>query len=372
MSGTFGDAARAVARVFDPTINEMREVPKREWARGFKGRRDKKVQQKVVGLAVTGRVSSELSPQYRQLMVRAVQRIQAIKGNGFDALALVAALTNYLDKCKLTVNFCAFRDKDNDYTVWLGQGWFCQPCTYDSYKQAFEIRTGEDYLGRKRDLVPDMMAGEGSNIRAANESTKIVHAEPQRGKMLSGAVSRFSDPRRPDDQGVAFKPLPDNNKLLAARNPHFVGASRPRYAALNYTNNPNGAVPDPLYGLSCFVLKDHLKNLATYCAADSKSDKVTAQTICTRKTLGALLAWMDDAILENLLAAWSSGPTKNLIQEGKAMCFLECHMYSDVTFLSEVEEMHLSLREVGDKHTKQHKNAKEFAKKWKIPIVMVP
>jgi hypothetical protein len=138
---------------------------------------------------------------------------------------------------------------------------------------------------------------------------------------------------------------------------------------LNYTNNPNGAVANSLYGHSCFVLKDHLKQLATYCAMDSISSHVTSQTICTLKTLGALLVWMRDVTLINLDKARQSFVTQDL---GDTYDFLECHLYNDVNFKNhDVQEMRLSLREVGNR-ADVLQNARDFAKNFNITLVEVP
>jgi hypothetical protein len=222
-----------------------------------------------------------------------------------------------------------------------------------------------------------MMAGETADNRERAERNKIVHAEPKEERVLGGgglgdfsaAVGRFSDARQNPSDKLGMIAHDDKYR---AKNPNWLGASRPRYAALNYSNNPNGAVADEaLYGLSCFVLKNHLKNLATYCAADSASHTVTAKKICTRRTLGALLLWMEERMLINLRNAYLKQPTEDLIKQKHTYDFLECHMYSDVTFHADVKEMHLSEREVG-KNKKAFKYAKKFAKRWNIPVVMVP
>src|SRR5262249_17938146 len=192
--------------------------------------------------------------------------------------------------CPLTVNFTACK-METVNGVQKEKGWFVQPCTYESYKQGYEIFKGEDEFGNPIDLAMADMGGQSASDRTKTETKKIVHAEPQRGNITSGAVSRFSEPGR-------LKSVDDTK--MKPTNPNFVGASRPRYAALNYTYNPNGAVANPLYGYSCFVLKPHLRQLATYCGRDSISPDVTAQTICTLNTLGALLVWMKDETLINL------------------------------------------------------------------------
>src|SRR5262249_36983130 len=149
-----------------------------------------------------------------------------------------------------------------------------------------------------------------------------------------------------------------------AKNPHFVAASRPRYAALNYTDHPNGACARGVYGDSCLVLKDHMKNQATYSAKDSYSPDVTAQTICTRKTLGALLVWMDEEMLTHLRQAFLQRPIKVL----GLLSFLECQMYNDVIFKSDVKELRISTKEVANCPRAQF-HVKEFAERHHLPVV---
>src|SRR5262245_44471602 len=221
-----GEAGRAVLKALH---REGTPPPNKTWAKGVQGdmwrvpdEQNRKARQKAVGLAVVGRVDSERSLEYAQLLQQAAERVSRLFGySAEDAPGIVALLTNHMDLSDLTVNFQAYEMG--------GKGWFAKPCPYESYKQAYEIFKGTDERGNPIDMFSSMMAGSTTEKRDKDEMAKIVHAEPQRGKMLSGAVGRFSQVGGLKDvEGEKV----GSYKAQTATNPNFLAASRPRYAAL--------------------------------------------------------------------------------------------------------------------------------------------
>ena len=151
-----------------------------------------------------------------------------------------------------------------------------------------------------------------------------------------------------------------------AKNNNFVGASRPRYAAVNYAQYPNGPVGD-LYGQSVLVLHDWLKDHATYCAGDSFAGWVNNDKICTRAALGSLIAWAPEKLLDHLVSVVFQGSQAPPLITAKSgdtggMLFMEAHLYQEVLFGTCVKALHLSHRETGGRLAIQ-KHASDFCRR---------
>jgi hypothetical protein len=331
--------------------------PTSQWVKGVKGSKDDpnlKIQQKLVGLMTKSRVETAAGANYESLLKFAVTRIMERQKivDPEEGTLWVLALIRHLDvKVSLTINFSAKK--------YFGNG----PCTWQNYKQAYEVFYDVDKEGRRLDKIPagaGSVAGASADQRDKDELTKILKPSgPQpaeRGLMTGEIVTRFADTG-------GFQAHPKDEKFLVAKNPHFVGMSRPRYAALNYRGCPNGACPSPLYGKSVFILKDYMKDTATFTHNDTQSSKVTSEKVCTRETLGALLAWMTDAQLDQLCDYFIG--VEGYPYEISPMDILECQMFRDVEFDKDVQSMGLSISEAPH-GLEAEKYAIEFCKRNNI------
>jgi hypothetical protein len=305
---------------------KKRWIADRIWVAGAKGSHsdaNRARQARAVGLSNVTRIASRNQPEFEAAKDVARQRLAAWRpGTEEETSMRLEMMIQRLQQSDLTINFNA---KD----------WFRNPCPYTSYKQMFEMCQVVEN-GRKIDLVTEN-AWNFPGKRDDEERKKlfglggVTPLQRGAGNLLMNAPQRFGL-----TGGLArVKP---GGALLRPKNPHFVGASRPRYAALNFNNCPNGAAPG--YGPSALVLKDSVKLRASFCAGDTFGSHITAKTFCTYDTLGALLAWAEDDLFDDLARAVLDNDMKK-----NSTNFFECHIYEPLEFRSTLERIDFSHRD---------------------------
>lgn len=120
-------------------------------------------------------------------------------------------------------------------------------------------------------------------------------------------------------------------------NVDFVPSMRPKYGALNYTNNRKGAAY--LYGHSFFILKDHVKLNCTYTDRDSfgyGSIPAGGSRVASYVNMDRLLIHMDNVMLDNLFRLLNT-PQASL----RATNYIEAQMHGEIWFSRDIKEMHI-------------------------------
>lgn len=120
-------------------------------------------------------------------------------------------------------------------------------------------------------------------------------------------------------------------------NVDFVPSMRPKYGALNYTNNRKGSAS--LYGHSFFILKDHVKLNSTYTDQDSfgyGSQPTGGSKVASFVNMDRLIINMNAAMLENIFRMINT-PQARLT----ATHYIEAQIHGEVWFSRDVREMHI-------------------------------
>jgi hypothetical protein len=243
-------------------------------------------------------------------------------------LDVVRRMTRTLQEAEVTINFKA-------------DEWFAGENTYDAYTQMFERHQITDNQGRRLDVAKTTPSSTPDR-RAQCEERKFLGPmdTDRRGKLNLGAnaVNRFGQTEGMRPQGEYW--IPDN--------PHFVGASRPRYAALNFTGDRNGALASEAqyYGHSVLVLKDDVKRIATFCAGDSFLQFVQPGQFCTYDTMAALITWMHADLFEDLHAK----VVHNRTVQARPGKYIECHIFGPLRFRDKLESIRASKQELLKSH----------------------
>ena len=292
--------------------------PQRSWVRGTvedtPANRDQ--QARATAAASRARIAYEAEGAYQQAYQEAYDRVErkliAEGENPTEELVLDAVrhMTRTLQEAEVTINFKA-------------DEWFAGENTYDGYTQMFERHQITDNQGRRIDVAKTTPSGKPDRRAQCEEAKFLGEMDLQRrGRLNLGAntVNRFGQTEGMRPQGEYW--IPDN--------PHFVGASRPRYAALNFTGDHNGALAaeGQYYGRSVLVLKDDVKRIATFCAGDSFMGWVQPGQFCTYETMTALIAWMPAELFEDLYAKALQNRTV-AARPGK---YIECHIFGPLRF----------------------------------------
>jgi hypothetical protein len=321
--------------------------------------KNRALQARAVGVEVRNLTAAGAEARYADAVLDGVVRLMAMYGLDQDqAEELAAQITLVLETAPLTINI-------------NGKKWFAQTNDSKSYTQMFEVHklTVE---GLVRDVAKPTQSGV-PNQRDDHERRTLLQVGGQddqrsRGQFFGGAVNRFGDTGglKPQNGGLVYVP----------KNTNFVGASRPRYAAVNYANSPNGAV-GAMYGRSCFVLHDRLKDRATFCAGDSFAPWVKKDKICNKDTIASLIAWAPDEILEHLVDV-VVGQAKPSIKDylsadinNPGFYCIEAHLYQEVDFATCVKALHLSMSECRMKLHIIQKIAHQFCMDNGITLVFV-
>ena len=272
-------------------------------------------------------------------------------------------MAEYLQGCEVTTNFRADQ-------------WFAQPNGTTHYLGMFE-KNKATIDGRKQDVARATQSG-GPDVRDAAEMGKMFPtalasaSKGVRGKfnLIANAPKRFAA-----TGGLTPMKVPGKNgaedEVWRATNPHYIGSTRPRYTALNYTGTPGGALSaeGAMYGQSVLVWKDDLKRKATFCLGDSFNASVTAKSLCTYDTLGVLMAFM----LESNEALNVFQDLFELIFENKpaspiALWYIECHIYEELRFKGNLKCVRLHGAEATGN---VRANVEDFCRRKGVPLMAV-
>jgi hypothetical protein len=241
-----------------------------------------------------------------------------------DVEEVIARLTRALQDAEVTTNFDASR-------------FFANENSSSSYEGMFErnhIEAGIGENARRVDVAKATPSGGVSNRVKFEEDRIIVPISPRRADMFANCVSRFGR-----TEGMhQFQP---NSDLYIPNNRHFVGSTRPRYAALNYTGSSNGACAGDgvIYGFSVLVWKHDVKRRATFCPTDSFMGDVNDTTFCTYDNMEVMLAWLEDTVLKDL---YDKVISNEMVFPRARYKYIECHIYDQLNFQTMLDHIRVS------------------------------
>jgi hypothetical protein len=323
------------------------------------GAQNREIQAKAVGVEVRERARVMTSAHYEDLEIQGMERISERRPGLTPAqvVDLWVNMVQILEEAPLTINFNA-------------GGFFATPNDSTNYNSWYQKDTLTVH-GKVRDVV------KLDGTREPCERKKVLQMGMSKNKDANGprgaffgrgvAVDRFANLG-----GIDLLYNEQGKKIVLAKNPDFVGASRPRYAAINYANYRNGAVPHAGYGNSCFVLNNRLKKSATFSSMDS-FEVDSKDEFCTLDTIGALIAWTRLKILDELIdvAEGRFGEANGEYQmPDPGVYILEAQLYAPVEFkLSCVTAVRLSYSEAKGPVME---NASDFCLGKGIPLEYVP
>jgi hypothetical protein len=145
-------------------------------------------------------------------------------------------------------------------------------------------------------------------------------------------------PKEVIDRAKQFGSFTDNT------NPSFVPSIRPKYAALNFTRDQNGAASH--YGRSYMVLKEHVKHNCTFTDKDSfaygETRNVTS-LVANYHHLDRLIVTMDSAKLKKLYNAATGGGSQS---SSGVLSYIEAQVHGDIMFNRDVKKLYIAASEV--------------------------
>lgn len=148
----------------------------------------------------------------------------------------------------------------------------------------------------------------------------------------------------------------------------FVASMRPKYGALNYTNDPNGAAGGPVYGRSYMVLKEHIKHNCTYTAMDSfayASNPSIGDKVASFLNMDRVIANLNDTQLR-LLKAMVDNPDAKKTRNH----YIEAQIHGEIRFDRDVDSMYIDNMDLStcDNEREMRKRIESFSRKYKIPV----
>jgi hypothetical protein len=106
---------------------------------------------------------------------------------------------------------------------------------------------------------------------------------------------------------------------------------RVKYGALNITNDPLGISTCRVYGDSFMVLKNHIKQRATFTHGDSSQMEIH---LCMADNFCNILLYIDDALLESVVQIATG---KINYATSSPNLYIECQIHGDLIFARDVE-----------------------------------
>lgn len=117
---------------------------------------------------------------------------------------------------------------------------------------------------------------------------------------------------------------------------------RVKYGALNILNHPGGLDICKCYGDSFIVLKNHIKQRATFTLGDSSKMEIH---LCMADNFCNILLYLDDINLLNDVIAVATGQNKfgNYLGE-----YIECQIHGNILYHRDVEKLCINSRHKND------------------------
>lgn len=148
----------------------------------------------------------------------------------------------------------------------------------------------------------------------------------------------------------------------------FVASMRPKYGALNYTNDPNGAAGGYSYGRSYMVLKEHVKHNSTYTAMDSfsyASDPSSGNKVASFLNMDRVIANLDDVQLR-LLKAMVADPNARMTRNH----YIEAQIHGEIRFDRDVKSIYIDNMDLSscENEREMRKRIESFSRKYNILV----
>ena len=284
--------------------------------------------------------------------------LASLKLSGDKWLPVYEKINRNLQAADLTINFNA-------------ASWFAQENKYETYAQAYE-RSGRDAQGiatLKGDrLNPAIVRADvDDRVTFPRPVAGAATPMPQRGltpgrqgQARVEAYMKF-DPKLANADGTPLDRL--KAPVAHSQNRHFDAKTRQVFAALNYGRRPHGSSYE--YGGSHMVLNDKFKVNALYFGGDTFYIKDAAAKQTAYHTLGALVAWADDALLTDIIRSCYAGTRLPDTKDFRLL--LEGHIFAEVAFSGGISTIFLD----APAQSVYHVNAKTFAAKHGARLVLV-
>lgn len=117
---------------------------------------------------------------------------------------------------------------------------------------------------------------------------------------------------------------------------------RVKYGALNITNRPNGIQACTAYGDSFMVLKNHIKQRATFTLGDSSKMEIH---LCMADNFCNILLYLDDC---NLLDDVINVATEKVTHADYLGEYIECQMHGTVLYNRDIKKLCINRRHIND------------------------
>lgn len=250
-----------------------------------------------------------------------------------------------MQRGSLTINFEA-------------ENWFSSENTYETYATTYaKNKTEKDgKMAVKSQYLKDGSKSESASERmGADQKVTIPESwkdanrlHPQR-RRLYKAMTTGDKHKKKDGESAAGFSLRDydqydtepGKQATLVDNRRFNLHTKQVFAALNAFGRPNGA--NVFYGMSFLTLKPELKRKAIYFPKDTfkvAMDHNAVDQQCTFETMGAVLAYCEDELVEDLWNSCYTGLTCENTPSMKRM--IEAHIFAEVKMAEHVESITLS------------------------------
>lgn len=282
-----------------------------------------------------------------------------LKLSGDKWLAVYNKISERLQSADLTINFKA----DN---------WFTTENHYDTYAQQYE-RSGRADDGRAQftgdtKLNPAKIRAEADDKITFKDIGGNQPPGPQQRGLMPGRQGldrvRGQMEFRADSAQRSAPNLvkPDNpHTSVSTTNAHFNPKTKQVFAALNYGRRPHGSNYD--YGTSHLVLSPKFKINALYYGGDTFYHADASQQLAYH-VIGAVVAYAKPVLVDAIIASCYCG--SRLDDTSKAELLLEAHLFTEVRFTSNVEQIVLD----APHGSVIHQNARKFAAKHGARLVL--
>jgi len=279
---------------------------------------------------------------------------------GDDWMEVYRKITGNLQKAPLTINFNA-------------SSWFASENHYESYAQVYAL-SGLSAEGTGQlissGLNPALTrAAVDDRVTFAGLRGNHAPSQPRRGLMPGRQGIDRVRTQMEFRAGSALRTAPDPKDptktvtYADSTNPHFNPKTKQVFTALNYGRRNNGS--STMYGDSHFVLNPKFKLNALYFAGDTFNPGMNGAVQASYPTLGSLVAFANPLMRKSIVQSCYFGAV--LSDTSSTGLLLEAHVFEDLTFTGNIEEIRLR----ATPGTAEYENARKFARKHGAKLVLV-
>jgi hypothetical protein len=147
-------------------------------------------------------------------------------------------------------------------------------------------------------------------------------------------------------------------------NADFAPSMRPKYGALNFTNQRIGAAP--AYGRSFMVLKEHVKHNCTFTDRDSFSyagNPSGGDKVATYHNMDRIIANLPDNKLDQLYTMVTS-----LGSQLNPISYIEAQIHGEIIFNRDIRKMCIDSMDLNFSTPQTREHLEHFSRKFSIPV----